>query len=106
MELDGVIAPPMENGELLFDAPWQGRVFGIARALCDAGLFEWDEFRAHLIEEVGVWDATHSPADQYDYYNLFLAALTRLLVKKGLCLEEDLLQRTGDLAARPHGHDH
>ena len=43
----------MSNGELAFDEPWQGRVFGIANALCAAGIFEWSEFQARLIEAIG-----------------------------------------------------
>ena len=46
VELAGDIAPPMANGELVFESPWEGRVFGMARVLCEQGLFEWDEFRA------------------------------------------------------------
>ena len=46
--LEGPAAPPAANGELVFEAPWQARLFGMAWSLCDAGLFEWDEFRAKL----------------------------------------------------------
>ena len=42
----------MVNGELNFEAPWQGRVFAMANALCDAGLFEWSEFQQSLIDEI------------------------------------------------------
>ena len=28
--LDGVAALPRKNGELVFEAPWQGRAFGLA----------------------------------------------------------------------------
>ena len=34
--LDGRIAPPTANGEVVFEAPWQGRVFGMARLLAEA----------------------------------------------------------------------
>ena len=27
---------PLENGEVVFEAPWEARVFGLAHALCDA----------------------------------------------------------------------
>ena len=43
--LSPALAPPMANGELLFEAPWQARVFGMARALSEQGLYTWDEFR-------------------------------------------------------------
>ncbi len=57
-ELTGMAAPPMVNGELTFDAPWQGRVFGIARGLAEHGVFEWDAFRARLIERIAAFDRT------------------------------------------------
>ena len=61
MPLDGTTAPPMANGELIFELPWQGRIFGMARALCNSGLYEWDEFRDHLIAEISTWDAAAEP---------------------------------------------
>ena len=33
--LDGTAALPRKNGELVFQALWEGRVFGIAVALSD-----------------------------------------------------------------------
>ena len=55
-DLDGTLSPPMVNGEVVFETPWQGRVFGMAKSLADAGLYSWDEFRACLIDEVARWD--------------------------------------------------
>ena len=106
MELEGREAPPMANGELVFDAPWQGRVFGMARALCESGLYDWDEFRMCLIREVEAWDRSHDAPDDYPYYDLFFSALTGLLAQKGICLADDLTSRSHEFAARPHGHDH
>ena len=54
--LNAEVAPPMANGEVLFEAPWQGRVFGMARSLEEAGLYTWDEFREQLIKHIGQWD--------------------------------------------------
>lgn len=108
-ELTGTLAPPMVNGEVVFEAPWQGRVFGMARALADAGHFSWDDFRACLIRRIGEWDAAEnrdSGIDHYQYYDHFLRAFEDVLQGKGV-VDPDLLQRRFDtLAARPHGHDH
>ena len=54
-ELAGPGAPPMVNGELLFEFPWQSRAFGMARVLCEAGIFHWDEFRRLLITNIREW---------------------------------------------------
>jgi nitrile hydratase accessory protein len=103
--LIGVGAPPMANGELLFEAPWEGRAFGMARALCEAGMFSWDEFRELLIDNIAIWEQQHNEA-LYPYYEIFLKTLTMLLANKDLCADTELLAREAEFVARPHGHDH
>ena len=105
-ELSGITQPPMANGELIFEAPWQGRVFGMARALADQGAFTWDDFRAELIAVIGAWDAQSEDASVYYYYDRFLQALEVLLVKRGMLAEGELRAQVDTLEARPHGHDH
>lgn len=103
-QLPQAAAPPQANGELLFDAPWQGRAFGMVHTLVDAGRFSWDEFREHLIVAL---DGGAASADVY--YERLLLALERSLAKhKGLdALDSaEITQRADELAARPHGHDH
>ncbi len=102
--LDDSLAPPMSNGELAFEEPWQGRVFGMANALCDAGCFEWAEFQAKLIAAIGDWE--RCPEVEYAYYDHFLIALENLLKEKHLVVGDVLEARSAALAARPHGHDH
>jgi len=102
MPLTREIAPPMANGEVVFEAPWQSRVFGMARALCEQGLYDWDEFRQRLIDEV----AGHERDEEYRYFDHFLAALTRLLDDKQVCSVDEVVDRSSVFAARPHGHDH
>lgn len=100
----------MRNGELAFEEPWQGRVFGMASALCDAGCFEWSEFQAHLIEAIRDGERSSeeasAPAEQEAYYDHFLVALENLLKQKHLVAGDALEARSAALAARPHGHDH
>ena len=104
LSLEGPLAPPMANGELAFEEPWQGRVFGMATALCEAGHFEWPEFQASLIAAI----ERHSRENEgeYAYYDHFQAALENLLIGKGLTNEEALATRRQAFADRPHGHDH
>lgn len=109
----GSAAPPMENGELLFEAPWEARAFGMAHRLCDAGCFSWDAFRDQLIAAIATWDRAHpqvaeasDAAPPYRYYEHWLLALERTLAENGLTSEAELAERRARLAARPHGHDH
>src|SRR5262249_61951348 len=50
--MEGVIAVPRKNGELVFEAPWEGRVFGMAVALYDQRHYTWAEFQRSLIDEI------------------------------------------------------
>lgn len=105
MPLDGQIAPPMANGEVVFEAPWQSRVFGLARVLCEAGHYTWDEFRERLIANIADWESKHS-GEAYPYFDCFLGALTDVLASTGLCEADVLEVREAEFKARPHGHDH
>ncbi|MEE4381713.1 MAG: nitrile hydratase accessory protein [Pseudomonadales bacterium] len=105
--LTGPAAPPTANGELLFEAPWEARVFGMAHALCDAGLFRWADFQAALIAEIARWERDGADAGEaYRYYERFQAALETLLDRLGPASGPQLAARATALAARPHGHDH
>lgn len=106
MLLTGKVSPPMANGELVFETPWESRVFGMARLLCEKGCYEWDEFRDFLIGEIENWDAGHSEGNDYHYFTLFFNALEKLLATKEICIPADLLERSAELSVRPHGHDH
>ena len=92
----------MANGEVVFDAPWQSRVFGMARALCEQGMFTWDEFREQLILQI----ETCGNDSDYQYFSHFFDALTILLEKKQLFSKAELMVLSDQFAARPHGHDH
>lgn len=98
----------MTNGEVVFEAPWQGRVFGMARTLAAAGVFQWEEFRACLIEELALAEAAGGQADPapFAYYDHFLRALERVLAERRIVSAELVGERSAAFEARPHGHDH
>jgi nitrile hydratase accessory protein len=76
-DMRGRAALPRSNGELVFDAPWEGRAFAMALGLVDALGLEWDEFRARLIAEI---DAQ----PDRPYYESWLAAVERLAHDHGV----------------------
>ncbi len=82
---------PRKNGELVFDAPWEGRSFGLALALHEQGLFEWEEFRRRLIGRIAT-----RPHD--DYYAQWLGALEDLLQEKGIVTPAELAARVHEFA--------
>ena len=78
-------APPRSNGELVFEEPWESRAFGIAVALHDAGLIDFEAFRARLIERIGEWEEPDRRAgEEYRYYERWLTALEHTLLEAGL----------------------
>jgi nitrile hydratase accessory protein len=103
---DDAAGPPRANGELVFEAPWEARLFGITMALCDAGDLDYEEFRRHLIDEIGAFDRAPDSRGPYRYYACWLAALEHALADRSLCARELLDSRAAALAARPAGHDH
>ena len=75
--MTGTDALPRANGELVFDAPWQGRAVALAVLIVERLGLPWDAFRRHLIAAI---------ADQPDrpYYESWAHALEALTVAKGL----------------------
>jgi nitrile hydratase accessory protein len=43
---------PRDNGELVFETPWQARALAIAVALVDSLDLPWDTFRRRLMAEI------------------------------------------------------
>ena len=108
LEWNGPVAPPRRNGELVFDALWESRVFGMTMTLHERGAFEWNEFRDRLIAAIAAWERAHAgenPAT-YRYWDCWLTAFESLLTDKQLCPAPALEARVAELARRPAGHDH
>ena len=89
--MQGTTALPRKNGELVFDEPWQGRVFGMAVALNEQGCYDWDEFRQALIAQVA---AAEARGGAFVYYEVWLATFEELLAKRGLVTHEELEETT------------
>ena len=69
---------PRRNGELVFDAPWESRAFGLAAAYLEASGQDWATFRSHLMAAIA------DLPDSTPYYEAWVVALDRLLVADGL----------------------
>ena len=89
--MDGPAAVPRKNGELVFEEPWEGRVFGMAVALHDHRLYGWEEFQRQLIAQIAQAEAR---GEGSRYYERWLASFERLLADKGLITPEELEDRT------------
>jgi nitrile hydratase accessory protein len=106
LAITGPAAPPRSNGEMVFDAPWESRLFGVTLALVEAERFAWSEFQRQLIAAVRRWETEHPDGQGYRYYERWAEALESLLDDLGIVAVETTDERVGALAARPAGHDH
>jgi nitrile hydratase accessory protein len=93
--LPAAVALPRVNGELVFEEPWQGRAFGMVIALHRAGLYDWDDFRTHLVRAIAANDARAS--GEAPYYESWLSAFERLLMKNGVIEAAELVKRQDEL---------
>jgi nitrile hydratase accessory protein len=64
---------PRDNGELVFDAPWQARALALAVALTEKLGLPWDAFRRRLMDEI-------AKDPQRPYYESWGAALESMVV--------------------------
>lgn len=114
LDVDGPAAPPRQNGELVFTAPWQSRMFATTMRLSDSGRIEWEQFRAGLIAQIAAHEQTLSDNaasdatqwDRYDYWGCWQRALEDLLNELSVISSAELDSTADVLAARPPGHDH
>ncbi len=89
--MTGSIALPRRNGELVFEEPWEGRVFGLAVALNESGIYDWPDFSERLVEET----ASDEQQGRYGlYYQRWVRALERLALDHGLLTTTELETRT------------
>ena len=103
-DLGDDLAVPRKNGELVFEAPWEGRVFGMAVVLSDDQVYAWDDFRDHLVAEIA---AAEEHGDASGYYERWLASFERLLLDSGVVTADELDTRTAEYAAGVYDeHEH
>ncbi|HEX9700173.1 MAG TPA: nitrile hydratase accessory protein, partial [Acidobacteriota bacterium] len=84
--MTGAAALPRRSGELVFHDEWERRVFAMAVALCEQGLYSWDDFRTHLIAAIAVAGETpaHPKPDAPGYFEHWLASFERVLAEKDI----------------------
>ena len=107
--MTGAEALPRSNGELVFEAPWQARAFGVAVGLVQEQELDWEAFRSRLIDEIAVWEREHPESDGYEYYERWLAALERLVLETGMVSAQEVEAEVLRVAAadlHDHGHQH
>ena len=101
--MDEQVALPRKNGELVFEAPWEARAFGLAVALNEAGVYPWRDFSQGLAAaETATLEQQGAPAS---YYERWLETLEKLALARGLVTLDELDARTAEYAFSAH-HEH
>lgn len=75
---------PRDNGELVFEEPWQGRALGMAVVALDRLSVPWSDFRAQLANAIAIRPASDDESPAAAYYAAWLDALEKLLAERGL----------------------
>ena len=98
-DLEGPVSPPRQNGEIVFAAPWERRLFGLTVALCRSGRCDWETFRQSLIRRIAQ-DETRP------YWQNWAAAFEDVLAGTSVLTRAELDDRHLEILNRPPGHDH
>jgi hypothetical protein len=105
--LPDALRPERRNGELVFDAPWQTRAFGIGMALQASGLIDPESFGERLGR-----DLSDAGTGTGDYYAAWLESVVALATDAGVLTGAEVAARTAEIEALDdhggdhHGHDH
>jgi nitrile hydratase accessory protein len=75
---------PRDNGELVFDEPWQGRALGMGVVALERAGATWPEFRRHLAAAIAARDPGPGESEATAYYAAWLDALEALLAEREL----------------------
>ena len=78
-DMQGEMALPRQNGELVFATPWEARAFGLAVALQEHGVYEWREFSAALATEIA---RAEQAGNTSAYYERWLLGLEKTLARQ------------------------
>lgn len=98
---------PGDGDGPVFAEPWQAQAFALTVQLHRDGHFSWTEWAEELGAEIARAGGAGDPDDGRSYYQYWLAALERLVVRRGLASESALAKCKTDwrtaYESTPHG---
>jgi nitrile hydratase accessory protein len=74
---------PRDNGELVFEEPWQGRALGMGVVALQRTGASWADFRRHLVAAIATRAPGPGESAATAYYTAWLDALEALLAERG-----------------------
>jgi nitrile hydratase accessory protein len=82
---------PRDNGELVFEEPWQGRALGMVVVALERTGATWADFRRHLVAAIAAHPRGAGESEATAYYAAWLDALEALLAERELLSDDDAL---------------
>ena len=73
---------PTNDGEPVFDSPWQAKTFAMAVKLNECGLFTWSEWADALSTNIAEFELHSEIKTSDDYYKLWQSTLEHLVASK------------------------
>ena len=90
---------PLDFEDPVFNEPWEAQAFAMVVKLHERGCFTWSEWTEFLGAEI--------KSSEVPYYELWLAALEKIVEAKGLMSQIERLNRVDEwdraAHATPHG---
>jgi nitrile hydratase accessory protein len=75
---------PRDNGELVFEEPWQARALGMGVVALERTGTPWAEFRRYLVAAIERHPGGPGDSPATAYYSAWIEALEGLLAERGL----------------------
>lgn len=93
-----------DQGELVFQAPWEAHAFALVNQLAAANYCSWSEWTEYLVNEIFTVER-ESPGSK-TYYEQWVAACEKLLIEKNLLEPEVIQAKIAELLAAQQTEQH
>jgi len=94
------------SADRVFAAPWEAQAFAMAVSLHERGTFTWKEWADTLAEVIAEVRERGEPDTGEEYYRHWLAALERIVQRKGLVSDASLVERRHEWQEAAHRTPH
>ncbi|MBI2911214.1 MAG: nitrile hydratase accessory protein [Chloroflexi bacterium] len=92
---------PRRSGELIFEAEWEKRGFGMGVALVEQGVVPFDDLRWRVVAAISLWErANLGQEETFRFAERWLIALEKLLVDRGIVSREEIEKKIAERRAR------
>lgn len=96
---------PRENGELIFENPWESKVFAMAVILFKEGVYTWNQFNEEFVKKIGEHESKNPQTEAVSqYYHNWMEAFEKILLDKDIITQEQLDKRSDEFATGKRNH--